>query len=100
MAGHRLSCTTIIDAGGVMGASTMKKRAHKLWKKALTVRGGSVRDGVVEQERLMKCLTVCDVQLTNAMRTRNAVAIIERQDEYQEAKLALREFRHFFLNGG
>ena len=99
MAGHRLASTVILDAGGVMGHETMNKRAKKLWKKALTTVSGSIRGGVAEQERLIKCLALCDAALTKAITTRNAVAIIEATDDYQEAKLALSEFRDYFLKG-
>jgi len=60
---------------------------------------GSIRGGVAEQERLIKCLALCDAALTKAITTRNAVAIIEATDDYQEAKLALSEFRDYFLKG-
>jgi ankyrin repeat protein len=100
MAGHRLSSTAILDAGGIMGRETMSKRAKKLWKKALTTVTGSIRDGVIEQERLMRRLNICDAALKKALATRNAVAIIEATDDYQEAKLSLEEFREYFHNEG
>ena len=98
MAGHRLASTVILDAGGVMGADTMSKRARKLWKRARATVSGSIRDGVMEQERLIKRLEVTDTALTQALGTRNAVAIIEATDAYQDASLSLKEYRETFLN--
>ena len=97
MAGHRLASTVLLDAGGVMGKDTMSKRAKKLWKKAMTTVTGSIRNGVMEQERLIKKVDHCEKELIKAIATRNAVAIIDATDEYQEAKLALKQYREYFL---
>ena len=99
MAGHRLTSIVLLDAGGVIGEETLSKRAKKLWSLARTTITGSIRSGVVEQERLIKTVARCDEDLVQAIGTRNAPAIIDATDAYQEAKLALKDYREFFLEG-
>ena len=97
MKGHRKAAAAILDAGGIMGESTKSRRAARLWGKARTSMFGQIREGVVEQERLMKHVAKCNEGLIKALETRNAVAIIEATDCYQEAELALRSYRESFL---
>lgn len=99
MKGHRRAATAILDAGGVLGAGTKRRRASRLWTKARTSLFGDVREGVAEQERRMGDVARCDEGLTVALKTRNAAAIIDATDAFQEAKLALKEFRARFLGG-
>ena len=97
MKGHRRAATAILDAGGVMGAGTKSRRAARLWSKARTSLVGDVREGIAEQERRMGDVVRCDKGLKAALKTRNAAAIIDATDAFQEAKLALKEFRARFL---
>ena len=77
--------------------SYLVRRAARLWSKARTSLVGDVREGIAEQERRMGDVVRCDKGLKAALKTRNAAAIIDATDAFQEAKLALKEFRARFL---